>query len=177
MDTFVDSSWYFLRFCDPENTEKIFSKARVNSWMPVDVYVGGVEHAILHLLYSRFITKFLNSEGLLDVTAEPFKRLLVLEMVHGKTYKTPEGKYLKHHEVDTSGKVPIIKATGKPAQIFFEKMSKSKHNGVDPLSIVAKHGADTTRLFILFKAPPEAVLDWDEKAIVGQERWIQRLWR
>lgn len=179
MDTFVDSSWYFLRFCDPKNAEKIFDSELVKRWMPVDVYIGGVEHAVLHLLYARFMHKFVVDEMQLDTGPEPFKRLLCQGLVMGKTFKCPStGRYLKPGEyqaVSTSGTTVAVMSDGRPARIAYEKMSKSKHNGVDPDSLVQLYGADAVRLNILFKAPPEYTLFWDERDLIGQQRWLIRL--
>jgi leucyl-tRNA synthetase len=175
MDTFMDSSWYYLRFSDPQNSTKPFGTDEVNDWLPVDQYVGGIEHAILHLLYSRFFTKVLKDRKLLNFS-EPFKRLLTQGMVQGITYKNPKtGKYIPESNLDpTNPKDPF---TGETLEVFYEKMSKSKYNGVDPLSILAKYGADTARMFILFKAPPEKDLEWDGDDVEGQFRFLNRVWR
>ena len=176
MDTFMCSSWYFLRYSDPHNTQLPFSRSAVDAWLPVDQYVGGIEHAILHLLYSRFFTKVLRDRKLLSCT-EPFTRLLTQGMVQGVTYKNPNsGKYIPPGEVadPTDPRDPI---SGEPLETFFEKMSKSKYNGVDPASVIDRYGADTARMFILFKAPPEKDLEWDDADVEGQFRFLQRLWR
>ncbi|KAF7538560.1 hypothetical protein G7054_g2774 [Neopestalotiopsis clavispora] len=182
MDTFVDSSWYYLRFADPKNSELPISEAALRKHLPVDMYIGGIEHAILHLLYSRFIFK-----ALLDVLypgvaadlplVEPFKRLITQGMVHGKTYTDPDtGRFLKPDEVDLSdASNPMVTASGKKANTSFEKMSKSKHNGVDPTSFIAQYGADTTRAHMLFQAPVSDVVNWDEDKIAGVTRWLKRL--
>ncbi|KAI5803995.1 leucyl-tRNA synthetase [Peziza echinospora] len=182
MDTFVDSSWYFLRFPDAHNKDELFSAESAKKWLPVDLYVGGVEHAILHLLYSRFITKVLSREGLIppDVGTEPFKRLVTQGMVHGKTFSDPEtGRFLLPGEVDAaSGEIILDAPPGKKkAVITYEKMSKSKHNGVDPGACIARHGLDATRIHMLFSAPVGDVVDWDEAKIVGVQRWLGRVWR
>ncbi len=175
MDTFIDSSWYFLRYPDAKNSEKAFDTNQVNDWLPVDQYVGGIEHAILHLLYSRFFTKVLRDRGLFNF-GEPFQRLLTQGMVQGLTYKNPEtGKYIPSAQVNASD--PKDPETGEPLQVFYEKMSKSKHNGVDPLEVLAKYGADTARMFILFKAPPEKDLEWEDADVEGQFRFLNRVWR
>ncbi|GLB10105.1 leucyl-tRNA synthetase, mitochondrial [Aspergillus tubingensis] len=185
MDTFVDSSWYFLRFLDPKNKAQPFSPSAAR---PVDVYIGGVEHAILHLLYARFIYKFLSQSELFPEIAragnvatpfEPFKTLLSQGMVHGKTYSEPStGRFLLPSEVDLSSPdKPLIKGTQITPNVSFEKMSKSKHNGVDPTGCALKYGADTTRAHVLFSAPVSEVLEWDETKIVGIERWFGRLWK
>ena len=174
LDTFVDSSWYFLRYPDPHNETQIFDPVLVNQWMPVSIYVGGVEHAILHLLYARFVTRFLSKEGLLT-NAEPFTSLLTQGMVCGRTFKDNRGGYVLPHLVDDQV-VPKHKETGEVLSVCYEKMSKSKFNGVAPEEVISKYGADTIRLFILFRAPPDVELDWDPKQIVGPWRWLQRLW-
>jgi leucyl-tRNA synthetase len=176
MDTFMCSSWYYLRYSDPHNQELPFSQEKVNQWLPVDQYVGGIEHAILHLLYSRFFTKVLRDRGLLAFD-EPFSRLLTQGMVQGITYRNPQsGKYIAPADVadPTDPRDPI---SGEPLQTFYEKMSKSKYNGVDPAAVIERYGADTARMFILFKAPPEKDLEWEDADVDGQFRFLQRLWR
>ena len=176
MDTFMCSSWYFLRFADPHNTEQPFSREAVNRWLPVQQYVGGIEHAILHLLYSRFFTKALKDRGLIDV-AEPFDRLLTQGMVQGTTYRNPStGKYVAPADV-SAPETPTDPTSGEPLEVLFEKMSKSKYNGVDPAAVIDRYGADTARMFILFKAPPEKDLEWDDSDVEGQFRFLQRIWR
>ena len=176
MDTFMCSSWYFLRFADPHNSETPFSREAVNRWLPVQQYVGGIEHAILHLLYSRFFTKALRDRGLIDV-GEPFQRLLTQGMVQGTTYRNPvTGKYVAPADVVDPAD-PRDPVTGDALEVLFEKMSKSKYNGVDPAAVIDRYGADTARMFILFKAPPEKDLEWDDADVEGQYRFLQRLWR
>lgn len=175
MDTFMDSSWYFLRYPDASNQDRVFDSVKTNDWMPVDQYVGGIEHAILHLLYSRFFTKVLRDRGLIDCD-EPFKRLLTQGMVQGLTYKNAvTGKYIPSAEVDATN--PKDPETGEALEVFYEKMSKSKYNGVDPLQVMEKYGVDTARMFILFKAPPEKDLEWDDADVEGQFRFLNRVWR
>ncbi len=176
MDTFMCSSWYYLRYSDPHNTALPFSRSAVDRWLPVDQYVGGIEHAILHLLYSRFFTKVLRDRGLLGFD-EPFRHLLTQGMVQGITYKNPHsGKYIAPADVaDPSD--PRDPITGEVLDTFYEKMSKSKYNGVDPAVVIDRYGADTARMFILFKAPPEKDLEWDDADVEGQYRFLQRLWR
>jgi leucyl-tRNA synthetase len=182
MDTFIDSSWYFLRYTDAHNTSQPFAPEQVNRWMAVDQYVGGIEHAILHLLYSRFFTKVLGDRGLVQVR-EPFTHLLTQGMVQGLTYKNPQtGKYVAAKDLQTGQWLvdpqdPKDPDTGEPLQVFYEKMSKSKYNGVDPQEVLAKYGADTARMFILFKAPPEKDLEWDDADVEGQFRFLNRVWR
>lgn len=176
MDTFIDSSWYFLRYPDAQNANQVFDPAKVNDWMPVDQYVGGIEHAILHLLYSRFFTKFLRDRGLIKCD-EPFQRLLTQGMVQGKTYKNPRtGKYVVPAQVADPAN-PVDPETGEALTVVYEKMSKSKYNGVAPEAVIDKYGADTARMFILFKAPPEKDLEWDEADVEGQFRFLNRVWR
>jgi leucyl-tRNA synthetase len=176
MDTFMCSSWYFLRFADPHNTKQPFSKEAVNRWLPVKQYVGGIEHAILHLLYSRFFTKALRDRGLIDID-EPFERLLTQGMVQAVTYRNPTtGKYIATADVSNPND-PVDPITGDKLDVLFEKMSKSKYNGVDPAAVIDRYGADTARMFILFKAPPEKDLEGDDADVEGQFRFLQRLWR
>lgn len=185
MDTFMDSSWYFMRFVDPHNVSQPFSPEAAEAYLPVDIYIGGVEHAILHLLYARFISKFLTSAhfwpsgGGKENKAEPFRKLISQGMVHGKTYSDPEtGRFLKPEEVNLDDPLlPKIIHTGQKPNISWEKMSKSKYNGVDPTNCITKYGADATRAHILFQAPVSEVLEWDEERIVGIQRWFGRVWR
>ena len=175
MDTFIDSSWYYLRYTDAKNEEEVFTNNKVNDWMAVDQYVGGIEHAILHLLYSRFFTKVLRDRGLLNFD-EPFERLLTQGMVQSLTYKNPEtGKYVPSANVNPDD--PKDPDTGDALQVFYEKMSKSKYNGIEPAEVLGKYGADTARMFILFKAPPEKDLEWDDADVEGQFRFLNRVWR
>lgn len=175
MDTFIDSSWYYLRYPDAKNDQQVFNPAITNDWMGVDQYVGGIEHAILHLLYSRFFTKVVRDRGLLHCK-EPFEKLLTQGMVQGITYKNrTTGKYFSASQVSPSN--PQDPTTGERLEVFYEKMSKSKYNGVDPLEVMGKYGADTARMFILFKAPPEKDLEWDDADVEGQFRFLNRVWR
>ncbi|WP_396122261.1 leucine--tRNA ligase [Cyanobium sp. ATX 6A2] len=176
MDTFMCSSWYYLRYSDAHNDTLPFSRAAVDRWLPVDQYVGGIEHAILHLLYARFFTKVLRDRGLLGFS-EPFSRLLTQGMVQGITYRNPHtGRHIAPADVaDPSD--PRDPESGERLDTFYEKMSKSKHNGVDPAVVIDRYGADTARMFILFKAPPEKDLEWDDADVEGQYRFLQRLWR
>lgn len=178
MDTFVDSSWYFLRFLDSSNEKAPFSTSLAR---PVDTYIGGIEHAILHLLYARFIYKFLAQSGLIPSgpAPEPFLKLLSQGMVHGKTFSDPEtGRFLRPSEVDLADpKSPVIMGTQTTPNISFEKMSKSKYNGVDPTDCISKYGADATRAHMLFAAPVSEILEWDESKIVGIQRWFTKLWK
>lgn len=183
LDTFVDSSWYYMRYCDARNSEAAFKPEQAKTWLKragVDLYIGGIEHAILHLLYSRFVTKFMFDQKLL-VTDEPFAQLLAQGMVLGRTHKSPgslrplaPGEY--EEKTEDGRTVVVEKKTGQPVITLWEKMSKSKHNGVDPEQIRARHGADVTRLAVLFKAPPAHELEWDEADLAGQSRWLGRIW-
>jgi leucyl-tRNA synthetase len=174
MDTFIDSSWYFLRFTDAKNEERVFDPTKTNDWMPVDQYVGGIEHAILHLLYSRFFTKVLRDRGLLNFD-EPFQRLLTQGMVQGLTYMNPKtGKWIPSDQVDPAD--PKDPETGEKLEVSYKTMSKSKYNGVAPEEVITKYGADTARMFILFKAPPEKDLEWDDADVEGQFRFLKRVW-
>lgn len=185
MDTFMDSSWYFMRLIDPHNNVHPFSTEAAEKYLPVDIYVGGVEHAILHLLYARFISKFFASTSLWPSgggeqnKGEPFRRLVSQGMVHGKTFSDPEnGRFLRPEEIDLSNpSEPKIFSSGQAANISWEKMSKSKYNGVDPTDCIRKYGADAARAHILFQAPASEVLNWEEERITGIQRWFARVWR
>ncbi|MGL4687484.1 MAG: leucine--tRNA ligase [Fusobacteriaceae bacterium] len=177
MDTFVDSSWYYLRYCDSKNTNLPFNKEIVNAWSPVDQYIGGIEHAVMHLLYSRFFHKVLRDLGLLS-TDEPFKRLLTQGMVLGPSYYSEkENKYLYPEDVELKGEKAFSKKSSEELVVKVEKMSKSKNNGVDPEEMIVKYGADTTRLFIMFAAPPEKELEWNENGLAGAQRFLTRFWK
>lgn len=176
MDTFMCSSWYFMRYPDAQNETAAFDPAIGNDWMAVDQYVGGIEHAILHLLYSRFFTKVVRDRGLINCD-EPFKRLLTQGMVQGKTYKNPKtGKYVIPQAIADRAN-PVDPETGDALELVYEKMSKSKHNGIAPSEVIDKYGADTARMFILFKAPPEKDLEWEDTDVEGQFRFMNRIWR
>ena len=172
LDTFVDSSWYFIRFASAPGDQP-FDRKVAESWLPVDQYIGGVEHAILHLLYARFWTRALERIGKISV-AEPFTGLFTQGMVTHETYKDPAGNWLAPDEVANG----VIVATGEPVTIGrIEKMSKSKKNTVDPGPIVDQYGADAVRWFMLSDSPPERDLEWSESGIEGAWRFVQRLWR
>ncbi|WP_395668032.1 leucine--tRNA ligase [Rhodoferax sp.] len=191
MDTFVDSAWYFMRYCDPDNTEKMVAEG-AQYWMPMDQYIGGIEHAILHLLYARFWTKVMRDLGLVSVD-EPFTHLLTQGMVLNHIYSRRGEKggkeYFWPHDVDdlldAGGKVvgaKLNKAVGDlPAgtAIDYEgvgTMSKSRNNGVDPQDLIEKYGADTARIYTMFTAPPEATLEWNDAAVEGSYRFLRRIW-
>ncbi len=185
MDTFVESSWYFLRYACTDNDREMVD-ARVNYWAPVDQYVGGIEHAILHLLYSRFFTRAMRDCGLIEAS-EPFTNLLTQGMVVAETYyrERPDGKkqWINPSEVevdrDEKGRIVAarLRSDGSPVVIGgIEKMAKSKNNGVDPQTLVDKYGADTARLFIIFAAPPDQQLEWSDSGVEGAYRFLRRVW-
>jgi len=176
-DTFVDSSWYFARFCSPRSDQPVDHDA-VDYWMGVDQYVGGVEHAILHLLYSRFFTRAMKQTGHVKLS-EPFAGLFTQGMVCHESYKSADGKWLYPEEIERKSDDLVIEiATGKPVTIGRrEVMSKSKKNVVAPVRIIGEYGADTARLFMLSDSPPERDLEWSEAGVDGAFRFIQRLWR
>jgi leucyl-tRNA synthetase len=173
MDTFVDSSWYFERYTSPQADHAPFDVHAVDYWMPVDLYIGGIEHAVLHLLYARFWTKVLRDLGLVKYD-EPFSRLLTQGMVCKETYWCEQHEWLFPEQVRDGRCVECgrVVTVGR-----LEKMSKSKHNVVDPDAMIAKYGADTTRLFTLFAAPPERDLDWNDQGVEGCSRFLNRVWR
>jgi leucyl-tRNA synthetase len=191
MDTFVDSSWYFMRYCDPKNDQAMVG-AGAAYWMPMDQYIGGIEHAILHLLYARFWTKVMRDLGLVTVD-EPFTKLLTQGMVLNHIYSRKSEKGGKEyfwphdveHVVDASGKVTgarLVNPVGDlpvGTPIDYEgvgTMSKSKNNGVDPQDLIGKYGADTARLYTMFTAPPEATLEWNDAGVEGSYRFLRRVW-
>lgn len=163
MDTFVDSSWYYLRFLDPENTKSIFDENVISKVMPVDLYIGGKEHAVLHLYYARFMNHFLHSQGLVNCS-EPFSRLLVQGMVMGRSFRVKgSGRYVQEHEVEivnSKKNQAVLKETKEPVVMTWEKMSKSKMNGVDPTDMFRDYGTDTTRLIILADVAPTSHRNW-----------------
>jgi leucyl-tRNA synthetase len=180
MDTFVDSSWYFLRFTDPW-AKTPTTPAAASKWMPVDQYIGGIEHAILHLLYSRFFTRAMRATGHADIE-EPFAGLFTQGMVVHETYRAADGAWLTPAEVtvETDGDTrrAVHAATGAPVEIgSIEKMSKSKKNTVDPDDIIGTYGADTARWFMLSDSPPERDVIWTEAGVQGAGRFVQRIWR
>ncbi|MDR6213961.1 leucine--tRNA ligase [Paracidovorax wautersii] len=195
MDTFVDSSWYFMRYCDPKNSEAMVAEG-AKYWMPMDQYIGGIEHAILHLLYARFWTKVMRDLGLVAVD-EPFTKLLTQGMVLNHIYSRRTAKggkdYFWPHDVehvlDEGGKIIGAKLKNEATSgdgllpvgtpIDYEgvgTMSKSKNNGVDPQDLIEKYGADTARLYTMFTAPPEATLEWNDAAVEGSYRFLRRVW-
>jgi leucyl-tRNA synthetase len=185
MDTFVDSSWYYMRYCSPGSTDAMVD-ARNDYWMPMDQYIGGIEHAVLHLLYARFWTKVMRDLGLVRFD-EPFVNLLTQGMVLNETYyrEDESGKKLWFNpedvtlKLDDKGRPVFAKLTsdGEPVQIGgTEKMSKSKNNGIDPQAIIDQYGADTARLFTMFASPPEQTLEWSGAGVEGAQRFLRRVW-
>ncbi|MBV2133883.1 leucine--tRNA ligase [Pseudomonas sp. MAP12] len=187
MDTFVESSWYYARYASPKFEGGMVDKAAANHWLPVDQYIGGIEHAILHLLYARFFHKLMRDEGLVD-SDEPFTNLLTQGMVIAETYYRLQDNGAKlwfnpadvELELDAKGK-PLsakLKSDGLPVEIGgIEKMSKSKNNGVDPQTMIEQYGADTCRLFMMFASPPDMSLEWSDSGVEGASRFLRRVWR
>ncbi|MFG6467946.1 leucine--tRNA ligase [Roseateles sp. BYS87W] len=184
MDTFVDSSWYFMRYCDPTNDQAMVAEG-TKYWMPMNQYIGGIEHAILHLLYARFWTKVMRDLKLVSVS-EPFEKLLTQGMVlKGAFFHKPEGggkDYYWDHEVDVihddKGGIAgaTLKKDGTRLEYEMTTMSKSKNNGVDPQALIDQYGADTARLFVMFASPPEQTLEWNDAAVEGAHRFLKRVW-
>lgn len=178
MDTFVDSAWYYFRYTDPHNRDRPFERHLADRWLPVDVYIGGKEHAVMHLYYARFLSHFCRDQGLVT-HREPFRKLLVQGLIKGKTFRRADGgQYLKREEIDFTDKEPVA-CDGGRVEVTYEKMSKSKHNGLDPEEVVQQYGVDTVRLYILYAAPPEQDILWNVKtdALPGVLRWQTRLWQ
>ena len=178
LDTFVCSSWYYLRFCSPKENNYGFNKDEIDYWMPVDQYIGGVEHAILHLLYSRFFMRGLSHENKNFNLSEPFKGLFTQGMVCHETYKDPENNWVSPDEIETiDGKKYLKKDKSKLITVgSSESMSKSKKNTIDPENIISNYGADAARLFILSDSPPEKDVQWSEEGIASSFKFIQKLW-
>ena len=178
LDTFVDSSWYFLRFCSPENEEYGFNKDDVKYWMPVDQYIGGVEHAILHLLYSRFFMQALGHENQNFISQEPFKGLFTQGMVCHETYKDEDNKWISPEEVFSENGKDFFKIKDKKKILVgpSESMSKSKKNTIDPEKIMDQFGADAVRFFILSDSPPEKDVQWSEQGMLAAYKFVQKFW-
>lgn len=185
LDTFVESSWYYARYASPNFEQGMVDPQAAQSWLPVTQYIGGVEHAILHLLYARFFHKLMRDQGVVQGN-EPFKNLLTQGMVLSHAFGTEhDGKKHWHFaddvELERDDKKRIIaatlKATGEPVSISLEKMSKSKNNGVDPQAIIDQFGADTARVFMMFAAPPDQSLEWSDAGVEGSNRFLKRVWR
>jgi leucyl-tRNA synthetase len=186
-DTFMESSWYYARYCCPDSTDQMLDPEKANYWLPVNQYVGGIEHAILHLLYSRFFHKLMRDCGLVT-SDEPFKQLLCQGMVLAETYyqenEKGEKTWVSPQDVivnaDDKGQATSFthKDSGQPVKSAgISKMSKSKNNGIDPQLIIDQYGADTVRLFIMFAAPPEQTLEWSDSGVDGANRFLRRLWK
>lgn len=186
-DTFMESSWYYARYCSAQTDDAMLDPDKANYWLPVDQYIGGIEHAILHLLYARFFHKLLRDTGLVE-SDEPFKRLLCQGMVLADSYYREDDKGGKQWvspldvtvERDDKGAVAgaIHKEDGQPVCVGgMSKMSKSKNNGIDPQTMVERYGADTVRLFMMFAAPPEMTLEWSDSGVEGAQRFLRRLWK
>ena len=178
LDTFVDSSWYFLRFCSPKHKSSPFNEKEINYWMPVDQYIGGVEHAILHLLYSRFFTKGLNKINKNINLSEPFKNLFTQGMVCHESYKDKEGKWLYPYEIEKLDSSTYIKKSDKTKVLVGppESMSKSKKNTIDPELMINQFGADAVRLFILSDSPPEKDIQWSDTGVASANKFLQKVW-
>ena len=179
LDTFVDSSWYFLRFCSPSNKDYGFNEDEINYWMPVDQYIGGVEHAILHLLYSRFFMHAINYQNENFKYTEPFKGLFTQGMVCHETYKDEKNNWLSPDDVFTDDGKNYFKNKDKTQKVKVgpsESMSKSKKNTIDPENIINNYGADAVRLFILSDSPPEKDVQWSEQGMVASYKFLQKFW-
>ena len=179
LDTFVDSSWYFLRFCSPNNDEYGYDLDEINYWMPVDQYIGGVEHAILHLLYSRFFMQALSYENEKFNIKEPFYGLFTQGMVCHETYKDSNNNWLSPDDVFSNNGKDYFKINNKSEKVKVgpsESMSKSKKNTIDPETIIKDFGADAVRLFIMSDSPPEKDVQWSDEGMEGSYRFIQKIW-
>ena len=178
LDTFVDSSWYFMRFCSPKSKERPFEIDDLNYWMPVDQYIGGIEHAILHLLYSRFFMKALKANNSSIKYSEPFKGLFTQGMVCHETYKDNKGSWLSPDEIEKGSNDQTVKKTDKSKITIgpSEAMSKSKKNIIDPESMIKIYGADAVRWFILSDSPPEKDIQWSNQGVTASYKFLQKIW-
>ena len=186
-DTFMESSWYYARYCSPNDDSQMLDPEKTNYWLPVDQYIGGIEHAILHLLYARFFHKLLRDVGLVNCD-EPFKKLLCQGMVLAETFYREADNGAQDWiapsdvtvERDEKGQIisAISNIDGQPVlSAGMSKMSKSKNNGIDPQSVIEQYGADTVRLFIMFTSPPEQTLEWSNSGVEGAHRFLKRVWK
>ncbi len=178
LDTFVDSSWYFLRFCSPKHNSSPFDEKKVNYWMPVDQYIGGIEHAILHLLYSRFFTKGIKKCNKNFNLSEPFKNLFTQGMVCHESYRDQDGNWLYPDEIKKISNASAIKLTDNTKVIIGppESMSKSKKNTIDPETMIKQYGADSVRWFILSDSPPEKDIQWSDAGVSSANKFLQKIW-
>ena len=177
LDTFVDSSWYFLRFCSPKFKKSAFDEKKVKYWMPVDQYIGGIEHAILHLLYSRFFTKGIRKFNENLKISEPFKNLFTQGMVCHESYKDIEGNWLYPDEIEKIDSKTVLKKIDKSKVVVGlpESMSKSK-NTIDPETMINQYGADAVRWFILSDSPPEKDVQWSDVGVLSANKFLQKIW-
>jgi leucyl-tRNA synthetase len=178
LDTFVDSSWYFLRFCSPKHKSSPFDNDKVNYWMPVDQYIGGIEHAILHLLYSRFFMKTINYFNKDININEPFKNLFTQGMVCHESYRDEKGNWLYPQEIEKIDSKTALKKSDKSKVTIGppESMSKSKKNTIDPENMIEKYGADAVRWFILSDSPPEKDIQWSDAGVAASNKFLQKIW-
>lgn len=177
MDTFVDSSWYFARYCCAQDKNQPLDKTAMDRWLPVDQYIGGIEHAVLHLLYARFFTKALRDTAGAITSAEPFSSLLCQGMVTGPSFEAPNGDWINPMDVEMNGEKAFHKTTGDALTVHrMQKISKSKNNGIDPYILLEKYGADTVRAFMMFANPPERDLEWSDAGVDGLWRFLNRIW-
>ena len=179
LDTFVDSSWYFLRFCSSNNVDYGFTQEEVDYWMPVDQYIGGVEHAILHLLYSRFFMQAISFENEKFKLKEPFNGLFTQGMVCHETYKDQKNNWLSPEEIFSDDNKKIFVKKNPSERVIVgstESMSKSKKNTIDPENIIKNYGADSVRLFILSDSPPEKDVQWSDQGMLASFKFVQKLW-
>ena len=178
LDTFVDSSWYFMRFCSPKNNEKPFDVDDLNYWMPVDQYIGGVEHAILHLLYSRFFMRAIQKNNTKIKISEPFKGLFTQGMVCHETYKDTDGKWLSPEEIQKNDKNKFERISNQTKVLVgqSESMSKSKKNVIDPENMIKSYGADAVRWFILSDSPPEKDVQWSNQGVNAAYKFLQKIY-
>jgi leucyl-tRNA synthetase len=174
MDTFVDSNWYYFRYCDPHDDARAFDPSIVEYWLPVDQYIGGIEHAVMHLIYTRYWTKVMRDLGLVKLD-EPVANLLTQGMINKETFKCPRDEWLFPEQVTEDGHCLLCGSKVEVGRV--EKMSKSKKNAVDPIEMINIHGADALRLFVLFAGPPEKDKEWSDTGFEGAARYLQRVWR